>query len=453
MNYHQKYLDYKTKYLNLDEPNNIIDMNGGKESNIHNSNKNRYGCDPKKPFAEICAESDNGIYKSKESCINDCEAKYINHNLIESKLKYETSKFTFFTRDLMDEHIHIYIKGGTVLGLKVLKMIYNYCEKTKKDFDQYFTDFLELGLIRDWDFVGYTDPEVTIDAAFRDKTDKIAEKYKLVPRAKTFILYQTKRPIQLDDQALFEIAILDGDAFADLEIPMTTMKVRVSRHNLKYIYMFANCFYLNRKSNVPIDTNIIKRMIKDMNIIIYPHRDGLFEVNKETFDVADLSRDMLDFIKKFSKNNLNLEQFLITQIIEPNRMFYRLMEKNIPKTTKISLFLASHGIATTRPTWLFDENYIVDTCVEFVKELGINMANIYKKNKNINEVADYIEGINLSRIQIEFDKFTENGGLLFVKIMFIPLYGAIGLDNLEKSDQKIKLVSIMMFLHKKKIFD
>jgi hypothetical protein len=47
----------------------------------------------------------------------------------------------------------------------------------------------------------------------------------------------------LDDKALFEISIVDSDSYSDLEIPLTTMKIRVHEYNIKYIFMFAKLFF------------------------------------------------------------------------------------------------------------------------------------------------------------------------------------------------------------------
>ena len=64
------------------------------------------------------------MYRNKDSCINDCEGKYINYNLIQANLKQEAKQFEMFIREIMEEEdIKVYIKGGNVLGLKILKMI------------------------------------------------------------------------------------------------------------------------------------------------------------------------------------------------------------------------------------------------------------------------------------------------------------------------------------------
>jgi hypothetical protein len=48
---------------------------------------------------------------------------------------------------------------------------------------------------------------------------------------------------------------------------------------------------------------------------------------------------MKKIIKDVSKNDVYLQQFLITHIYESNRLLYRLLEKNIPKVNKINTFL------------------------------------------------------------------------------------------------------------------
>ena len=131
---------------------------------------------------------------------------------------FESYNFEDFTHadmedvnDLLEEGYEVYLKGGTVLGLKILKMIYDLY--SEDNFERYFNDFLELDLIRDWDFVAYTG--VPIEEDLKEKLNKMAYKYSLVPRAKTFVLYQTKYPIKLNDQALFEISIMDKEIFSN----------------------------------------------------------------------------------------------------------------------------------------------------------------------------------------------------------------------------------------------
>ena len=445
--YYQKYLKYKTKYLELQNEFVIIPDN-----NLIGGAKEKFACDPTKEFNMICKKDNSGIYKSKQSCQNDCETKYIKRNLIEAKLINETKQFNFFIQDLMAENISIYIKGGTVLGLKVLKMLYDRYHSN--NFEKKFNEFRKLDLIRDWDFACYTEEkEITPD--YREDLDKMARNYRLVPRAKTFILYQSKYPIKINDQALFEIAILQSDNYLDQELPLTTMKVRVNRRNLYQIFMLAKSFY----SSDPIDINVIKHIIKDMRIIVPEASGGLYVTKK--LDKGELSPQLINFIIKFSKGNVNLQQFLATHIKEPNRLLYRLIEKNIPKMNKIERFLKENNLMKGNLPWLADTNFLMSEVDFFVEELGSKLTDLIVKSieqkKNLREIItvldEFLSGVNLDRIKLHYDDYTAKG-LELLRIWFGPIYNEIFIDNEKVFNIKdSNLVKIMVFMINRKLFD
>lgn len=454
--YKLKYLKYKAKLLEI---TNFEQIGGKSKSSAKRTEGSRYSCNPKEQFDEMCKEDPNGKYKNKTSCTNDCEIKYINRNLIEANLKYETFKFNKFIEHLMANRLQVYLKGGTVIGLYILKMIWDKAGPEK--FSNYWDEFVQLDLIRDWDFVAYT-KTIDTDDKFRAEYDAIALLYSLVPRAKTFILYQAKRPIKLDDQALFEISVMKDEVFSNLELPLTTMKMRINRRNLLHIFMFAKSFYSYKVSKTPIDIGVIKHMVKSMEFFIYPHREGLFSIKELT--PGALNPEMVEFVKTYAKNDRNLTQFLITQIQEPHRIFYRLMEKNIPKTNKIKKFLIGNEITKTQPTWLFNSDSIIKIMGDFIKKLGQQIAKVYKheysanntdRNEAVNKTWDYIRGINLSRIRIEYDNIKDAGHEL-VKLLLGPLVQEFGQTNIENLDSKLncsnKLIDVLKFLDKSKFF-
>jgi hypothetical protein len=414
MDYYKKYLKYKLKYYNLRNVNNInnnvnIDLCGGM----------RFDCDPKEKFKDICKENEKGKYKTKESCINDCENQYINKHLLDINIKGETVKFYLFIKDIIqNEKINVYIKGGNVIGLKLLKMIYNKYKNDDKKFREIFNKFLSLELIKDWDFAAYTTQP--IDDKYREKLDKIAEKYKLVPRAKTFILYQTKRPILTEDKPLFEISIVeDADSFSKLEIPMTTMKVKITEYNLKYIYMFAKSFLAYKNKNEEFDFDIIKRMLDKINILIHPHKKGLYDVGekKERYDKGELNDELIKFINTYDDFDKNFPQFLITHLEDPYRMLFRLIDKNIKKSEKIKQFIKDDMKDDPRQTWLFDSKWLLDKIYVFMKAFGEKIHKIYideyyttnSLEKSLHKVGKFLEGINFGRTEIELDNFSEDG--------------------------------------------
>lgn len=379
-------------------------------NNNNNNNKiinkiikgGRYDCHPTNEYNNICIDNENGKYKSKESCINDCENLYIYDQLKKANLINETVKFYKFIKDIIkNENISVYIKGGNVIGLKILKMIYDKYSNDDEKFKKYFNKFLELELIKDWDFSAYTNNE--IDKTYREKLNKIAKKYNLVSRASTFILYQTQKPILTDNKALFEISILKEEEhnYSDMEIPLTTMKIKVTEFNIKYIFMFAKEF-LSKEYNF----DIIKRMISKISVIINPSENGFY--SDTIFDDGNFNKNLLEFINNYKKINKNIPQFLVTHLKDPFRLLYRLPEKNIPKTIKIQKFI-DDTFGKTNINWLFDSNFMIKFLNDFTKDFGDYINNIYKKNNNIDDVVKFMEGIKWNRVKIEYTKLlTDN---------------------------------------------
>jgi len=449
MDYKKKYYKYKLKYIKLINNKRhkiLIEMYGG----------GRYECEPTKSFKDLCFEKEDGKYKSKESCINDCENKYITHNLVKVNIKGESLKFQLFIKDIINnEKIDVYIKGGNVIGLKLLKMIYDKYKKDDIEFIKVFNKFLELELIKDWDFAGYT--KNPIDDTYRDKIDKIAENYKLVPRAKTFILYQTKRPVMTEGKPMFEIAILDSDSFSKMEIPLTTMKMKVNEYNIKYVFMYCKSF-LNNKDNKDennMDFDMLKRMIEKTNIIIYEHKNGLYEVTPKTFDKGELNDDLIKFIKTFDDFDKNMPQFLATHIEDPFRILYRLPEKNIKKNDKIKDFIQKY-ITQKQQSWLFDSSFIIKILKIFLEQLGDKLYNIYTENyekttnkqESLEMAIKFLDGVNFSRVQIDF-KLLSEFGLNLLKILFEKLIKKIEKNNLAGLKETHKTIEFIKFLGEK----
>jgi hypothetical protein len=291
----------------------------------------------------------------------------------------------------------------------------------------------------------------------------------LVPRAKTFILYQTKYPILVYEKALFEIAILDSDStdYSKMEIPMTTMKVRINEYNLKYIFILAKFFYSWTTKSQPIDLDIVKKVISKINIIIHPHINGLYNV-KNKLDTGELNENIIEFIKKFTNNNSLWAQFLITQLEDPYRLIYRLPEKNLAKTSSIINFIHKELPGLKMPYWLLDPKYISKSTNQFVKQLGSKLSEIYSQTKSFDKVLEFLNGSNFGKpqIQIEWDDFNSDTKSR-LKVIFGPIVKQIGSDNLKKIIEsngidKIKntsgltnsnkILKLLGFLLKKKLF-
>jgi hypothetical protein len=450
INYYQKYLLYKYKYITLKK--NMYDS--APKIEIENNQQlggaiEKYNCNPSKKFIDICEKNNKGKYNSKNKCMNECKNQYINKHLIDAKLKYETIQFTIFIQTLIKKNFTIYIKGGTVLGLYILKYIYEH--STENNFNTLFNEFLKLELIRDWDFVGYSKKK--IDDTYKTQLNNMAKKNHLALRAKTFILYQSKHAIKIGDQVLFEIALLEQDDNIGLELPMTVLKIEITLTNLLNIFMLAKSFYTYKTKNQPIDIDFIKYVIKDLNFIVPNYNNGLFQ--NEKIYTGSLSPPLLKIITNFAKNNIPLQQFLITHIQEPNRLFYRLLEKNIPKVNKINIFFNENKIKN-KNTLLIDTTYINNKVESFIKVLGSELYIIYNNGLNNNlsisdiiiQLDELLTGINLNRIQIEYNNISCKGRDL-LKILFGRIYNDL-IKN--KSNLNSKLINLLIFLNKNKLF-
>jgi len=389
--------------------------------------KMRYNCDPKKIFKDICVESENGKYKSRESCINDCENSYIYHNLVVQKMSHETSIFYKFIKEIIKtENIDVYIKGGNVIGLNILKMLHDEYKNDIESFKKYFNEFLKLELIKDWDFASYA--KSTITDKYRDRLDLIAKSNALYSRASTFILYQTKKPLMTDGKALFEISILDNCGYSCLEIPLTTMKVRVNEFNLKYTFAMAKEFYANKD----YDFDLMLRLLENLKIIVHPCKDGFYH---GSLDTGLLNEQIVEFIKTFRTHHEELPQFFITHLIDPFRLLYRLPEKNIPKTKKILKFIESSFKKKQKLDWLFDVVFVEKMLDLFTKELGVKLSKIYVLN-DMDGVNKFLEGVSWKRTMIEYDKLLTEYGKKLLSNIFNPLIYKIERKNVMKIDSR-----------------
>ena len=427
-----------------------------------------YKCDPKKPYEEICVIDEKGDYKNKDLCQKYCEFKYIGNELNKSGLARETIKFQNFIEELIEqEKIEVYIKGGNALGLKILRMVYD--KYPGKEFDTYFEKFLELDLIKDWDFAGYYTTDITPE--HREKLDIIAASHKLVPRAKTFILYQTRVPILTEDKALFEIALLNSEKFSNLEIPLTTMKVKMNKENIKYIFAFANSFYLAKLKGEKINTNLVKKLISKINVFIYPYFNGMYKTTDKTFDKGELSDELISLIQTFEDFDKEFPQFLITHIKEPNRLLYRLLGKNIPKTDKINSFIEDNKLES-KQFWLLNTKKVEKVIDIFVPAISDKILQNYNsgydstKSPESNEldkikagillVSKFLSNITLSRIEIEYPNFNLKA-LDLLKLMFNLLYLKVKTElatlykELDMKDKQVKnnIIYILHFLEEK----
>lgn len=466
MDYYKNYIIYKNSYLQL---RNSINNHKIREPELDGGGQ-KYMCNYKNhEYKKICVKNNKGSYSSLDDCYKECDSKFITNQLQKANLHKETVQFYLFIEKLIkNEHMNIYIKGGNVIGLAVLKLIYDAYVNDNIKFKNTLNEFLKLELIKDWDFEGYTNNK-KIDINYKQKLENIAKQQQLALRAKTFILYQTKKPILIYEKALYEIAILDSYSceYSKMEIPMTTMKVMVNMSNIKYIYMMSKCFYSWKTKHIPIDLDIVKKILSQIEIIIHPHKYGYYDPF-EKIDVGEINNELVSFIKKITSSDKYLTQFLITHMQDPYRLIYR-FGKNIHKTKQIIDFIKKNMSNKKIPSWLLNVDKTVNVVNNFINKLGEKLKNIYENTESFDKTLDFLDGVNFGKpqIQIEWKEFDSDAKSRFNKI-FEPLINKIGLDkfkNIIKSykinnnikDSELsnsdKIIKLFKFLIKNNVFD
>ena len=418
-------------------------------------NNTQYICNHTKQYNQICTKHINGKHKTYDNCIHECEDKYIKHNLQQSEIQREVKTFESLIKQLLQSKVGVYIQGGNPLGIHILKLmlsVYKDRDKFKSNFDK----FLSLNLMKDWDFHCYT--YKTIDEAYKKKLEKLAKSLKLISTAKKYILYQTKSPIKISDVALFEASIWENDASSGLESVMSTMKIKITQNNLKYIFMLAKLFYQYSTKKRAIDIDIVMRILDKIDVIIYPHSDGLFVVKPSLINTEELSADLLKMIDTFQerhKYNPNIKQFLITHIKEPKRMYFRLLSKNLPKAENTYKFLKNINlIKNDYPQWLLNVKNINEIVSTFTSDLSVYIIHVYKTD-GIYGVFEFLQNVNFKPIRDEYPRFPQQG-LKYIKILLSGLYKNIEADiNKYINDPKDTgdLILTLNFLQTKHFFD
>lgn len=437
--YYDEYMKYKQRYI-ITKNNQF----GGKQI--------KYTCDPKTQYKDICYKDKNGMYNTKHDCIKTCEGKYIGHNLSQAKLGSETHLYYSFVKELLKREYEVYAVGGCVIPLKLLQMIYK--KYPEKDFEKYLYKLVDLDLIKDWDFICYTNK--VLDDKLKSEIDNLAKKHKLSSYTKSFILYHAKyHPIKIGDDDLFELAVYDDIQYNSLEIPLTRMRVKLNAKLLMYIFMFSKSFYSYKKDNIPIDLDIIKKMIKHINISIESeYKNGLFKSNPKLFNSGILSSDMLKIIQKYSKYDNNIPQLLMIHIMDPIRMYFRLIQKNIAKTDKINKFIISNKLSQTIPDWLInDTNKFKHIIKEFLTDIGNKLVNIYSKTNSIESVEEFMSGTQLgsSKLSTKY-ALMDNDSKNLVKLVYGKIYDLIR-ESENTKQNKSKLIETLNFLEKKGLFE
>ena len=317
----------------------------------------------------------------------------------------EFARWREFLSELLtlDKENNIYVKGGTVIGIDVLKkLIATNIDDAEKN--KLFGDFLRLNLIKDWDFTMIVCTPVKTMAdlnEINDCVEKSINKYGIENQGTSMIVLRTKsgRNLKLGDDFLFEMSVKGGESYSSWEIPMTSMKILLTHNNIEHVFALASYFYdyymgNNAEPNLKDVNRLLDNIAIDGQNI---DESGLFDIGgKYNLDTGAMHPDLIDTIKKSTEND-NEAQFIISHIIEPDRLFYRLFEKNMVKSGKIKNFFSGFKSADIPlPDWILNDDTIRGIIEKFLSELKTkvqslcNYDELREKKRKIKSIGDFI---------------------------------------------------------------
>ena len=197
----------------------------------------------------------------------------------------------------------------------------------------------------------------------------------------TLIIMRMRNNVKIGKTALFEISVKTIDNLSDQELPMTCMKIKITNNNINRLFNIIKTLLFNGNINTIIDD------INNLDIIIPDHVNGYFKIDR--LDTANLSASLLNIIDKITTDinqvnfkeltdTLGLKQFLINHIKQPDRIFYRLHLKNIPKVELINSYINN----VNKPSWLFNIDHCNNLVEEFLKNINNSTTTIFNDYKD-----------------------------------------------------------------------
>ena len=103
------------------------------------------------------------------------------------------------------------------------------------------------------------------------------------------------------------------------------------------------------------------------------------------------------------------------------------------------------------PHWLLNVNRVMKIVDDFIEQLAEKLVDEYKKNYDINDVSNFLAGVNVNRFKEYYTQMTETG-LKMTGALFQSLYNELSKQELIKElNNSSDLVSILKFLEGKKV--
>lgn len=365
--------------------------------------------------------------------------------------------------------VNFFLKGGFVIGFKLIQLI---CTSTNIGMSidpstpkQIIFDTLEF--VRDFDIImcmGGDNHQEYQNKLEKFLSTEIVSNY-FRKEGQIVVVLRDKnntKTISNPNESFIEMSIKNcsnphkPSHLIDLEIPLTSMMIKISEQNIESIFSIIKSYRsIHSKSNTDLnnylDNDFYFELVNKINSleILVPNTNkfGLIDVDSPSYSSNDtkLSTQMIGLIEKtsieISENQefveqflapikqflASIKQFLASMIIQPDRLFVRLVLKNIPKSIKCKKILSKYSVDKTEINWLLDEQIITNIIIRFLSNLSVqyvdwrNLNTLENKhtsssiNKFISksniELLDktLFSGCNLGRLIGEIDKISNCG--------------------------------------------
>jgi len=240
----------------------------------------------------------------------------------------------------------------------------------------------------------------------------------------------------------------DASHLIDLEIPLTSMMVQIKNSNIELIFSIIKSYYILQECGIELEDEFYSCLVQKINLLsiqIYKTTpQGLFDVLECYYSSGNtiLSKEIIEQIENTSNqimsnfdinnnhliNSESIKQFLASSIIQPDRLFIRLVGKNIPKSTRCEKILENYKISISNINWLLGKDILNQIIIIFLTNLSnlyidwekiINFTdcstssiNRYITNSKIHLIDKTIFfGCNLGRLIGEIDKISNSNNL------------------------------------------
>lgn len=290
----------------------------------------------------------------------------------------------FIKKILETYNVDLYLKGGAVIGIYLLKVI-----SQKDNFEFLYHEYKKLNLIHDFDFMINDD---------RLKTDyfyyEFGKEYQITlhgkSKNKTSSLLVMRSSIHLNNK-LFELCLSDSK-----ELPMTGMKILITKDNVDdFFTLFENIHCVNISH---------LKFLKNIEIEIPPcDENGMFCNLSNNTHLLDVNNHLNNIILNTTSDKNH--QLCLYYLIKNPSNLSRCQWKNVEKSNKIKKY---YQHLDAYPRWLLNDitplidnfihhlnNYINNIYLQYQKEINLLVIEInkYDLEMMINECLYDLSGI------------------------------------------------------------